>query len=246
MRFLMLIVWAATLLFVSCENSLESYDPGFEGAEYFPLAVGHTWTYRVDSVVYDNAGLRIDSSSNLVRERITEQYFDEEGLENFRLERAVYNHSDGTWQVRDIWSASLEERHAYRNEENLRFAKLNFPVKEGKTWAGNAFIDENITVKIAGEPIKMFQNWGEYEYLTIGQAERIGELDHNSVCTVLQTDLEDKITRRYSLEKYASGTGLVYKSMMILNTQKFDSEQPWEIKAEEGFILEQTLLSFEP
>lgn len=33
--------------------------------------------------------------------------------------------------------------------------------------------------------------------------------------------------------------------MMILNTQKIDLiNTPWELKAEEGFILEQQLISF--
>jgi hypothetical protein len=82
--------------------------------------------------------------------------------------------------------------------------------------------------------------------LSVDQSENIGgDILYPSVCTVNQVDLEDKITRRYAEEKYAKGIGLVYKKMIVLNTQKFDSTEPWELKAEEGFILEQVLLSFQ-
>jgi len=244
MKFRFLLILALISSFMACENTLEDYQPSFGGKSFFPLEVGHSWIYQLDSIVYDNNGTRIDTISSQIREQITEKFTDQSGNEAYRISRARLK---GTfWKVTDIWSASTDERLAYRTEENLRFAKLSFPIIDGNSWDGNAFLDEEVIVKIAGEPIRVYQNWGDYRYEDVNAVETIGDVSYDKVCTVSQVDLEDKITKRYSLEKYVDGFGLVYKQMYILNTQKFESNDPWEIKAEEGFILEQTLLSFEP
>ena len=194
--------------------------------------------------MYDNNGTRIDTVSNQIREMLTEEFVDQSGQSVFRVERSAWK--SGNWIVQDIWSASRDDNLAFRTEENLRFAKLSFPTRAGKAWDGNAFIDEEVIVKIAGEPIRVYQNWNDYRYLSVDEAETIGETSYDRVCTVEQVDLEDRITRRYSVEKYAEDVGLIHKQMIILNTQKFDSDDPWEIKAEEGFILDQKLISFVP
>lgn len=240
-RFLLILALALGIL--ACENSLEDYQPGITGTDYFPLEVGNTWIYQLDSITYDNNGSKIDTTSIQVKETITEHFIDQEGNDAYRIARAWLKND--FWVTSDIWFASIDDKLAYRNEENLRFAKLSFPIKEGNTWDGNAFIDEEIIVKIAGEPIRVYQNWGDYLYISVDESENIGGDNYSSVCTVNQVDLEDKITRRFAEEKYAKGIGLVYKQMIVLNTQKFDSTDSWEVKAEEGFILEQTLISFQ-
>jgi hypothetical protein len=243
MKFIILLLLTMALGFWACENTLEDYQPNDQGTDFFPLEVGNTWIYQLDSITYDNNGNKIDTISIQVKETITEQFIDQEGNDVYRVARAWLKND--IWVTSDIWSASIDKKLAYRTEENLRFAKMSFPIVEGITWDGNAFIDEEIIVKIAGEPIRVYQNWGDYSYTNVDQSENIGDIFYPSVCTVNQVDLEDKITRRYAEEKYAKGIGLVYKKMIVLNTQKFDSTEPWELKAEEGFILEQVLLSFQ-
>ena len=244
MRFGLISVMLVLFFLFSCRNTLEDFDPGFEGSAYFPLEVGYNWIYQVDSIIYDNNGKVVDTVSVRISEDISDSFQDESGNEVYTIDRAQYEEEEGRWNVIDVWSATKDDKAAYRTEENLRFTKLNFPVKEGKSWDGNAFIDEDVIIRVAGEPIRIYQNWGNYKYASI---EKDVELDGNiyeELCTVIQVDLEDQISRRYSEEKYALGIGLVHKRMIILNTQQFLSEDPWEVKAEEGFILEQRLLSF--
>lgn len=243
MNIRILILLALTIGIFACEDTLEDYQPGDLGKDYFPLSVGNTWIYQLDSIIFDNNGTKIDTVSVRIREQITEKFTDQSGNDAFRVERA--KNKNNFWVTTDVWFASIDNKLAYRTEENLRFAKLSFPVTQGNAWDGNAFIDEEIIIKVAGEPIRVYQNWGDYIYTQVNQEETIGSAVYSSVCTVDQVDLEDKITRRYSQEKYAAGFGLVYKKMIILNTQQFDSNDPWEEKAEEGFILEQLLISFE-
>ena len=73
----------------------------------------------------------------------------------------------------------------------------------------------------------MYEYWN-YRYITTDQAEDIGENHFEKVSTVEQVDYENAIGKRYSIEKYAKGTGLVYKNMMILNTQKICSSNGLE------------------
>jgi hypothetical protein len=244
MKFRHLLLFGILILAGSCTNTIEDYNPDDPGTAYFPLQTGHSWTYQLDSVVYDNNGLKVDSISTIIREKITDTFTGESSGTIFRVERSILKNNQ--WVITDIWTASMDDRLAYRTEENLRFAKLSFPVQEGVTWNGNAFFDPDIITKIAGEPLRIYQNWGDYNYTSVDSPETIGNHNYDRICTVVQADLEDRISRRFSAEKYAYGTGLVHRKMIILNTQKFESNEPWSEKAEEGFILEQTLLSFEP
>ena len=54
------------------------------------------------------------------------------------------------------------------------------------------------------------------------------------------------IELREAIEKYARNVGLIEKQMRILDTQCIiECEgEPWEVKAEKGFILKQRILEF--
>lgn len=237
-------IFALTFL-ASCTPELEDYQGNLEGPKYFPLTVGNTWIYRVDSVIYDNQGLKIDSVFQFIKETITGKYVDEAGDEVFRIERSARDISGGGWEVISIWNASKNEKAAYRTENNLKFLKLTFPLTLNKSWEGNIFFPSDIVVRIAGEPIKMYQNWGKYKYTAVNENLMLEGNVYQNVTTVLQSDMENKISKRYSVEKYAKDLGLIYKEMWILDTQKSESAAPWEVKAEEGFIMKKSLVSFD-
>jgi hypothetical protein len=80
----------------------------------------------------------------------------------------------------------------------------------------------------------------------LDQTESIGDLQFDKVAIVLLTDdgEENTIERRYALEKYARGVGLIYKEYEILDSQCSTCTEPWSEKAEKGFILKQTLIEY--
>ena len=233
----------ALLNFTACDSETEPYTIDNSGKEYFPLKAGATWIYKVDSIVFDYGGSVVDTTSNTVKEIVTGSFTDDEGVKNYTIER--YNKTYYGWEFINTITASVTETKAIRNENNLRFIKMVFPIVKNKSWDGNAYFDSfNTIVKVAGEPIKMFQSW-TYRYLDVDKGETIGDRTYDKVCTVQEVDYETDLQRRYSLVKYAKGIGTVYKKMIILNTQLLDSTDiPWEDKAEEGFLMEQTLLSY--
>lgn len=240
------ILLFSIIAMVSCTPELEDYQGNVEGPKYFPLAIGNTWIYRVDSVIYDNKGLLVDSVSQYIKETITHKYLDAANEDVYRIERSSKNISGGSWNVIAVWSATLNDRTATKTENNLKFLKLTFPVTVNKSWDGNIYFPTDVVIRVAGEPIKMYQNWGKYKYVSVDESLVLEGKTYTDVTTVLQADIENKISKRYSIEKYAKNIGLIYKEMWILDTQKSESSAPWEVKAEEGFILKKRLISFEP
>lgn len=229
------------LLFTACEESIEVFDLP-ESKAYFPLEVGETMIYQVDSINYLNGGSVVDSVRSFVREEITERFEDVDGEEFYRLERSVRRNDADPWQIADVWLVSRSDEGAYRTEENLRFVKLVFPLTESRTWDHNAFIDDQQFVTVGGgETLQMYRNWLS-SVTTLGSTQVVEGQEFTDVAVVIHVDDENVIERRYVEEQYAKGVGLIYKEMMILDTQNTQSTGTWREKAEEGFIVRQQLI----
>ena len=241
--FIFLIISTIGLL-LACGSETEDFGDGKFGYDYFPLELGKFWIYQVDSTIYDDEGATIINTTAQVKEEIVEQYTDEIGDEIFRIERFWRRNSSDLWQIRDVWTSFTSEAQAYKTEENLKFIKFIFPPSAGKRWDGNIFFDENVTLTVAGENLKVFKGWDEYRMESVDLPEVVGDVSYDNVATVLLTDDEslNSIERRYALEKYARGVGLIYKEFEILDSQCSSCSASWLEKAEKGFILKQTLL----
>lgn len=239
-----LFLFSLSCIISGCNTKIDDFKIDPEEYKFFPLKIGNTWKYKLDSIIYDNKGTIKKTVSNIIIEKITESFMDNEGETNYIIERTVFE--NGSVNNINMLNAYINNNMAIRNEGNLKFIKLVFPVIKGKSWDGNALFDsQNTIIRIAGEPIKMYELW-DYRYSETGKSVAIEGKEYKDVLSIIQTDTENSIEKRYSYEEYAKGIGLIYKKMMILNTQKTDQASvPWELKAEEGFILEQKLLSFE-
>jgi hypothetical protein len=109
-----------------------------------------------------------------------------------------------SWTLRDVWTENRTPTTAEKVEENERYIKLAFPVKESQTWNGNA------------------QNTQEewmYEYAFFDQIRYIGPQKFDSVLQVTQHDEENLIVKKYYEEKYARNAGLVYKRVIDIESQ---------------------------
>jgi hypothetical protein len=180
------------------------------GYGYFPDQVGKYVIYDVDSFYYDDFTGLIDTSKFQLKEKIESVYQDNQGRPTLRLERSVrfYNplipYASIPWTLRDVWAANRTNTTAEKVEENVRYIKLAFPVKEGQVWNGNA------------------QNTGpeqKYTYYFYDQARIIGGRLFDSVLQVNQHDQVDLIQKKLYVEKYAKNTGLVYKHVIDVSSQ---------------------------
>src|SRR5690606_3689081 len=80
---------------------------------------------------------------------------------------------------------------------------LIFPVKEGEQWDANA---------------KNTLQEQEYEYLDVHLPYKVNQFSFDSSLKVVQLDEENLLQQYYSEEVYATGVGMVEKTVKMLNT----------------------------
>lgn len=229
-------------------SSCQPDEPPFinMGMDYYPLEIGKYRIFKVDSVIYDqvDTGTVRITNSIYVKEELTDTLRDNLGNLVYTLERFEKPTLNDSWRLRDVYGVGLMDYELHTMEENLRFIKLKFPVGVHlEAWNGNVYIDENTTVEVAGERIKIFKQW-LYEYSEVDEFMQVQNLSFDSTLTVIQANDENRITYRYSKESYAKGVGMIKKEMAILNTQKNQSLDPWEVKAQEGFTMLQEIIEY--
>ncbi|MFK7807308.1 MAG: hypothetical protein AB8F74_05830 [Saprospiraceae bacterium] len=246
MRYLLLSFMVVLLAF-SCkdEQTLEDFEIDF-GYDYFPLEIGSDITYKVDSIIYDpnESGVDILNNTVYIREMVVDTFRDEIGRLSHRIERFERPNVDTTWALTDVWSAVRTAEKAERFEENLRFIKMVFPVDDGDLWNGTTHLDPTVTYPVAGEQIEIFKSWRS-EVISADEQEPIGDFIFDQVTTIEIANEENLLEKRFGIEKYAEGIGLVYKELEVYNTQQIESEEtPWEEKTERGFRVVMTVVDY--
>lgn len=248
-RSVSLLFLLAVMAAFSCEkNTVETVEIDY-GYEFFPLGIGHTWTYEADSIIYDPApgGTFVDTIHFFIQERITDTLRDNEGALIYRI---LYSEKqgEGPWSPVNVYTAKLEKTRVLRSEQNFTFIKLVFPLTVGDRWEGNAFVDPQTIIRVAEEPIAVFKDWSGYELLQRLDTYSIGDTDYSDVIEVELSDADNGFELRKGKEFYAKGVGLLYQELMILDTQcslAACGSVEWTSKAERGFILRKKLLSFQ-
>jgi len=184
----------------SCSKDEETVIPDI-GYGYAGLEAGKYVVYNVDSFFYDDFTSTIDTSYYQIKEVVDSKFIDLEGEEAFKIIRYRKEIDSTNWVLIDVWNSKITYTNFQKVEENIRFVKLIFPVREDKVWNGNSM-----------------NNLGEmeYEYTSIDQSETIGGIALNNVLTVLQSPEPNAINQILFEEKYAKGIGMVYKKSMDL------------------------------
>ena len=115
-----------------------------------------------------------------------------------------------------------------------------FPLSLNLRWDGHVDLDESIKINVNGEILEPYMNW-DYRVVNIDQDTTILGMP-TQYLTIEHIDESTIIDRRYSKEVYAKGLGLVYKEMIILDSDGSNPLIPWPSKAQKGFILRQKLV----
>jgi hypothetical protein len=134
-----------------------------------------------------------------IREVIESVFTDEQGRPTLRIERYKRSSDTSQWIIKDVWFANRTASTAEKVEENIRYLKLIFPVKEGDEWNGNIY--------------NTLDEWN-YEVLEADAPYQAEFFLFDSAATVLQADAPTMIGRDYALEVYACGVGMVYKKFI--------------------------------
>ncbi|HBG69306.1 MAG: hypothetical protein A2W93_00120 [Bacteroidetes bacterium GWF2_43_63] len=166
------------------------------GYSFFPYTPGSYLIYQVDSTRYDDFYDTVTTTSFQLKELYESWFTDAQGRPCIRIERWLKLSDTTDWYLRDVWYSCLTSSFAERVEENVRFTRLAFPVRNSTEWDGNAFNENEAQI---------------FEYDEIDEPYASGLFSFDSTVTVLQEISSNLIEEKNQYEIYARHVGLVYK-----------------------------------
>jgi len=204
------------------------------GLDYYPTTQGKFVVYDIDSSAYFELSPAINLKYR-IKEKIADSFTDNEGNPAIRLERYIkmYNPNKSydsiPWTIKEVWMINANNKSVQVVEGNIRYTKLIFPVQLNASWNGNAR-------NTIGE-------WN-YTYDYIDKPETINGNSLQKVLMVKQKEFRTLISYEKYIEKYAKGTGLVYREINDIYSNNVIPGIPVEGRIEKGVIYKQTLVTY--
>jgi hypothetical protein len=247
----LLISVLSMLIFYSCRQEPLFKPTDVEnGSDFIPFAMNKSWLWEVDSIIYDPVGsIRpIDTIKAFLWETVTDTFSTAAGGV-YVIERYTSRDTMLGWTYTKTFSVTPQMDKLLWNEDNLILIKSKYPIYSGLSWDGTTFFDPLIKIPIAGEQMQPFKGWS-FLVMSKGVSLKVNDKHWTDVLTIRQADSENLLERRYSVESYQRGVGMIYRKMEILDTQCNGNPAacegiPWAVKAEKGYILEQRLISYQ-
>lgn len=227
---------ALMALLGSCDKKETLYiDMGYE---YYPAKVGYWMLYDVDSIYFSDLSYPVILSDTIhfqIKELLDTVYLDNEGRTTYRIERYRRTAEGYPWSIDRVWSLNKTNTMVTKNEDDLHFIKLVFPMGLGTTWNGNSMI-----VTTGGNAY--LQDW-EYNITEYGKPYSLGSLSFDSTLVVVQKDEENLIEKKSSYERYARNVGMISKELKWLGKQH-DLTNGWD-HPETGILVRYTLTDYQ-
>lgn len=230
----LLYIAALIGVFASCSKE-STYELGNVGHDYIVDKIGHYVIYQVDSTVYNDFDETVRDTTLQFKEVISEVFIDNVGREAHRVLRYERPTKDEDWELTRSYYFVKDLRRVEKVEENIRFINFVFPPQKNITWDGNKYIE-------AVENLKYLKDWN-YRFTDVDVNYNVLGNAYQNVAHILLQDKENAIEKIYAKESYARGIGLIYKEWWHLETQNI-SDDPWEEKAQKGFIAKMQVLSY--
>lgn len=213
----------ASLIFISCKKENDNFTSA-SLADYYPLMVGKYITYDMDSTVYY---INFGSAASLVhyqaQDRVEAQITDNLGRPAYRVQRYLRKDSSQAWVPSNTFIVVPTENSVELIENNLRFLKLELPIKEDFTWKGNSYLAPHVYDDLNDFASDFSAGW-DYIYDSVDVPLSINSLSFDSTIKILQDDESIGIDpsqpanpyqeRTFAVEKYAKGIGLIYKEFL--------------------------------
>lgn len=201
-KFNVITLFLFSIFHFACKNE-KGVAPDL-GYNFYPTNIGHYIEYEVDSIVYNDFTNTIDTTSYLLKEIIESEFENAAEIPSFKIVRYKRQNENSDWILSDVWFGMKNKTEIVRAEENIRFVKMIFPVKNGSRWNGNKY---NTL-----EP----QN---YEYKNKDMNFTINSTNFDSTVIVKQLENLNLIEQQEFKEVYARNIGLIYKEMIDVKTE---------------------------
>jgi len=225
MKRALLLTCILLLGFGSCKKDPVEQQP-IPGSEYYPLSMGRFVEYDVDSIVYTELPKDTLTYKYRIKEKLIEEFTDNQGNKSVRLERYYKTYSDQTpydsmaWKVKEDWLLKPDQQKIVLQEHNISYTKLIFPVMLNASWDGHAYNNLGKTL---------------YDYEYLDKAETLGSIILNRVLKVNEfCDTTNLIIYKLEYEKYAAGVGLVYREIQHLESNTVTPGVPVRNRIEKG------------
>ncbi len=217
-------------LFNSCKESVIQPTDELLGYDYFPTKIGKYIIYNVREIYHDDAVDLHDTSYYKIKEVITSEFTDETGRICQRIERFIKDKTvnDTIFEIKDVWTACLTLNNLEQIEENFKYVKLVFPLKEGVSWDGNVYNTQD--------------KW-EYEIQNLGESYTVNGTNYSETATVLQYIEKNFVKDDYSVEVYAKNIGMIYKEKKLLVLDS-DSQSANYGKVSTGYEIKMEAISY--
>lgn len=202
-------------------------------SKYYPIAVGHTWIYQVDSIIfYGNLNQKSDTLQYSVRHTVVSTSTDAQGRETFTVEKSIKNSPGQIFQFDKNFGVQKTHLELAYNTADTRIPILVFPIANDKVWSGNTYTEKDEWNIISGKT-----NEVECSYSEIHLPKEVASTLYDSTCVVSRYKEENAINSRYTNELYAANVGMVSK--YFENLENYDTDDP------KGSIYTYKLISFE-
>jgi hypothetical protein len=189
------IIVATIFVCSSCKKSKDEVEP-YKGKDYFPVNIGHEVVYDVRLITYDNFTGIWDTAAYQIKEITDSTFKDSQNRETQRIVRYIDNDTTAGFIPYKVWTANLTTSTGQREEDNIRYIKLNFPQNLNMTWDGNSLNTLRLQY---------------YKYISLHAPLTLNGIPYDSTCTVLQQKDSDLTKNYFSEEKYATNVGMIYK-----------------------------------
>lgn len=231
-NFLLFFVVSAlvTMSMYSCK--LQSIDPEDVdlGYDYYPLEIGRYIIYNEYDTIYNTEDV-MDTMYQV--KEIIHSSFMEGTDEKFEVYRFAKKTTDSDWPIQpdSVWTVVRTANQLLRTESNIEYIKLVFPVKEGKTWNGNA--------KNTSGPITSSDKF--YKMSEVNKPYTINTILYPSTLTMTISNQADPIVSKdIRYDVYARGIGFVKKDYTVYYYEQGSSFPPQTIDYGSHKIMEIT------
>lgn len=178
-----LTLFMAAFLAVACSKVKTIELP--DTYSYFPLEVGQSVIYAVDSIKFSPllaGGKQIFSYE--IKETIIDKGLDATGHEVYIFERVERKEGTLPWENPVIGTKTIRGSRAEVSIHNLKFMPLTFPVIPDLTWDGNEFI----YISTNRDSINTFyQDW-RYRVTALDVPKTVNEVEFDSTLTVMHIE----------------------------------------------------------
>lgn len=240
---IILAILGCCFIFGACgDETFEPTERSFD-YEYYPLEVGHSWTYRMDSTVVSGGGNTITASSSYLKEEIINEFVNLTDDTTYVISVSKSQTIDGNYVSSDNYQVIKTGSRVTRYEENLGFIKMFFPITKGDTIDANLF-DHLININVGQDLMKPYKDW-EFTVIDDRMITTVNGRQYTEVAHLQQANHENPIEIRASQELYAPQIGMIRREMTIFDSQCGSpcDGLPWLEKTSlKGFSLVQTLV----